>query len=257
MKATTDPVSQRLLRKGALVDETYQLFQAWRDDDSFDANFERVHEGNLRTLAWGHEIRTTLRRRFRDVDAVRPLIVLARGRFPLLDWRQCLLLRIAASESVYADFAMNWLFPEYESGRFQVRTEDVLPHLQASWARLNPEGQPLSPYGTLRTARDLVRMARDLGVLEGDGPAKTFASIHLSDEVAVYACHAIAEYEASTARVATSELWRAFLLDADRVHALLLRLHQFRKLDYQIAGSLVLLSLPCGSALEYAQRMVS
>jgi hypothetical protein len=37
----------------------------------------------------------------------------------------------------------------------------------------------------------------------------------------------------------------------------LLRLHQFRKLDYQIAGSLVQLSLPCASAREYAERMVA
>ena len=36
-----------------------------------------------------------------------------------------------------------------------------------------------------------------------------------------------------------------------------LRLHQFRKLDYQVAGSLVQLTLPCKTARAYAERMVA
>ncbi len=37
----------------------------------------------------------------------------------------------------------------------------------------------------------------------------------------------------------------------------LLRLHQFRQIEYQVAGSLVQLSLPCPSSREYAERMVA
>ncbi len=37
----------------------------------------------------------------------------------------------------------------------------------------------------------------------------------------------------------------------------LLRLHQFRRLDYHPAGSLAELSLPCTSSREYAERMVA
>jgi hypothetical protein len=35
----------------------------------------------------------------------------------------------------------------------------------------------------------------------------------------------------------------------------LLRLHQFRKLRYEVAGSLVELTLPCGSAAEFVEEM--
>ena len=38
------------------------------------------------------------------------------------------------------------------------------------------------------------------------------------------------------------------------VEAELLRLHQFRKLHYQVAGSVAELTLPSGSPLEYAQE---
>jgi hypothetical protein len=42
--------------------------------------------------------------------------------------------------------------------------------------------------------------------------------------------------------------------DVDRE---LLRLHQFRRLDYQVAGSLVQLKLPCAGASQYAEGMVA
>ncbi|RUW87272.1 DUF1819 domain-containing protein, partial [Mesorhizobium sp. M8A.F.Ca.ET.023.01.1.1] len=37
----------------------------------------------------------------------------------------------------------------------------------------------------------------------------------------------------------------------------LLHLHQVRRLDYQVAGSLVQLSLPCTNSREYAERMIA
>jgi hypothetical protein len=57
--------------------------------------------------------------------------------------------------------------------------------------------------------------------------------------------------------VVTAPDWRMFLMRPADVEREILRLHQFRKLDYQVAGSLVQLSLPCESAVEYAQRMVA
>ena len=46
-------------------------------------------------------------------------------------------------------------------------------------------------------------------------------------------------------------------MNQDQVHAHLLRLHQYRKVDYQVAGSIVELTLPCANAREYAERMVA
>jgi len=48
-----------------------------------------------------------------------------------------------------------------------------------------------------------------------------------------------------------------FLMRPADVEHELLRLHQFRKLEYEVAGSLVQLSLPCASSREYAERMVA
>jgi hypothetical protein len=57
--------------------------------------------------------------------------------------------------------------------------------------------------------------------------------------------------------VLESEDWKMFLMLPSDVERELLRLHQYRKLDYQVAGSLVQLTLPCSTTREYAERMVA
>ena len=54
-----------------------------------------------------------------------------------------------------------------------------------------------------------------------------------------------------------SEDWHMYLLDAGDVERELFRLHQFRKLDYQVAGSLAQIKLPCATAAEYARGLAS
>lgn len=250
-----DTVSQRLLRKGALVEETYILFSNWDFDCTFESNFDQICDGRFRTQAWGTEVKTTIRRRFRDIEAAAPLIVAAKKGLPLEEWRHCLLLWIGSRERLYHEFAVSWLFPEFESGRYQIGSEDVQPFVRTMWRRVSGDGSPLSEYGVIRTARDLLRMANDFGLLHGDGPQRTFAPLHLSDRCLLYYAHAIAEAEKSTSRVPASNLWRLALLRPGEVIETLLRLHQFRKLHYEVAGSLVQLTLPSASSREYAERM--
>ena len=257
MLRTSGPISQRLIRKGALVEVTYNLFRNWKDEMSFDQNFNHSLHGSFRSEAWRKEVHSTLRRRFRDFRAASSLIVLARGGYDISDWRYCLHFWIATHETLYKLFLATWLYPEYQSGRLSLRAEDALPHVLAVWKSNNPGSAPLSEYGAIRTARDLVRMARDFGLLEGEGPAKTFSSVHPSDELILYFCHIIASEENSTSRVLSSELWKLLLMSQDQVHAHLLRLHQYRKLEYHVAGSIVELTLPCASASQYTQRMVA
>ena len=250
-------ISQRLIRKGALVEDTYKLFRSWKDEMSFDENFDHCFQGSFRSEAWKREIHSTLRRRFRDVKAAKSLISLARGGYDISDWRYCLNFFVATHETLYNLFLTTWLYPEFQSGRLILRTEHALPHVLSVWESTNPDSAPLSEYGAIRTARDLLRMARDFGLLEGEGASKTFSSVHFSDELFLYFCHIIATEENSTSRVPVSDLWKFLLLSQDQVHAQLLRLHQYRKLEYHVAGSLVELTLPCANAQQYTERMVA
>ena len=253
---STDAVSQRLLRKGALIEETYRAFQRWDLDASAEDNLKRLTEGDFKTAAWGREVRVTLQRRFRDYEESKPLIRLAAASLPIDEWRSCLLLWIGTKERLFGDFVRHWLFIEFEHGTYTLRASAVSPFLSEYWKEAGSRS-PLSAYGELRTGRDLLRMARDFGLLEGDGPIKTLTRPHLSDRTFLFWAHWIAEREGSTSRVGKSSSWRLALMRPGDIEQELLRLHQFRKLDYQVAGSLVQLSLPCASSSEYAERMVA
>jgi len=257
MSNPTNMITQRLLRKGALVEETYLLFRNWDDTSSMEINFDRNFEGHFRTIAWSAEVKTTLKRRFAALDAAAPLIITARGGLPLEEWRHCLLLWIGSRETLYREFALEWLYPEFEKGRYQVKPEDIRPFVQSLWQRINKQAPPLSDYGIIRTARDLVRMACDLGVLVGKGSAKTFSPLRLTDRCFLYYAHILAEAAGATAKLQENKYWRLALIRPEEVVETILRLHQFRKLEYEAAGSLVQLNLPYDNAREYAKRMVA
>jgi len=48
-----------------------------------------------------------------------------------------------------------------------------------------------------------------------------------------------------------------YLMDAADVEREILRLHQFHKLHYEVAGSLVQLKLPYNSLVDYARELAS
>lgn len=250
-------ISLRLVRKGVLAAETYGAFQEWDLAAPVDENLERFISNRFNTLGWAREVHATLHRRFRDAPSAIPLIILAQRGLPFEEWKNCLLIWIGIREQPFRDFVTEWLYSQFEQGTYRLRVGDVRPFVNRFWRKTHDRSASLSDYGEVRTARDLLRMSRDFGLLTGDGPDKSFASFHLSDRCFLFWAHSIAEQESGTARVPESQLWRLGMMRPSDVGHELLRLHQFRKLEFQVAGSLVQLTLPCGSSREYAERMVS
>ncbi|MER8650971.1 hypothetical protein [Mesorhizobium sp. M0586] len=248
--------SQRLLRKGPLVEETYRLFAGWDLSVAMEDNLAQGLRGIFRSLGWEREVVTTISRRLKHFDLLMPLVVLAERGLPLLDWRDCWRLWIGATEQPFGRFALDWLYDEYQSGRYHLNSEDVRELAKDAWAAQNPQ-KPLSDYGVQRTARDLLKTAGDLGMLSGNGPIKTFAPITMSNDVFLFYVHQIAGFEGTYTKVPSSKYWRLAYMGPEDVHRTLLRLHQYRKLDYQIAGTFVQLTLPQKSALGFAESITS
>ena len=247
--------SQRLLRKGVLVEETYRLFAHWDFNLQTDENLTRGLGGRQASQGWENEVMATVRRRLRDFDQIKPLIVLVQQGMPLGDWRHCLRLWVGATEEPFHLFATGWLFEERCKGRSAIRTEDLLPVVDSAAAmRQVRAAAPISEHSRIRAARDVLKTASDLGMLEGGGPIRRYATITMGDDVMVFYAQMIAELEGDPSRVATSMLWRLAYMAPQDVHLTLLHLHQFRRLDYQVAGSLTQLALPWPSALEYAKH---
>src|SRR5690606_12867790 len=105
-------------------------------------------------------------------------------------------------------------------------------------------------------AAGLLKIAVDFGLLRGY-TATELVSFQLPARSFLYLLHAMRDEKLSPSKVVASREWRLFLVRHAAVEHERLRLHQSRKLEYHVAGSIVQLSLPCTSTREYAERMVA
>jgi hypothetical protein len=170
-------------------------------------------------------------------------------------WRPLLLWHITRDEFLLRDFLVHWLYVQFSQGTFRLHTDDVVLYLRSLATRKDVRWSGgWTDATTSRVASGLLRMASDFGLLTGTLD-KAFASYHLPDESFIYLLHAMADAEPNARRIVDAEDWRMYLMDTSDVERELFRLHQFRKLHYEVAGSLAQLKLPCSSAAEYVRKL--
>lgn len=245
--------------KGAMIDETYAVLAAWDFERSKRENLNRLRDENFigaSSATWLRDVAKVLNRRFDPAGRDRPLVMLAKRGLPVNEWKPLLLWHMTRDEFLVRDFLEMWLFAAYESGTFRVRLEEVEKYLAEIGQRGGTTEHAWSVQTTKRVAAGLLKIAVDFGLLRGS-VAKEFGSFHLPERSFLYLLHAMRDQNLSPSKVVASRDWRLFLMRQADVEHELLRLHQFRQLDYQVAGSLVQLSLPCTSACEYAERMIA
>lgn len=259
VQSTPSGISTRLIRKGALIEDTYLAFRGWDTEMSVRENLDVIRRTNsigAKNNSWLREVVVTLSSRFSRVADIRPLVHLAQQGFPIEKWKHCLLWHVGPADNLYFSFAMDWLFEEHRKGVQSFRTEDVVPFVRGITRGQTKRGGDLSKYGLVRAGRDLLRMASDFELLT-TGTIKHFTSHNLPEDCFLYVCHGIYDREANPFRVVNSRDWRLFLMATRDVEQKLFRLHQFKKVHYEVAGSLSQLTLPCKSLMEYAQEMTA
>lgn len=245
--------------KGAMIEETYAVFAAWEFDRPKRENLDRLRAENFigaSSATWLRDVAKVLNRRFDPAGRDRPLVVLAKHGISLDEWKPLLLWHMTRDEFLVRDFIETWLFGAYEAGTFRIRSEDIEAYLGGIGKRGAIVEHEWSEQTTKRVAAGLLKIAVEFGLLRGS-IAKEFASYQLPERSFLYLLHAMRDEELSPSKVLSSSEWRLFLMRPADVEREVLRLHQFRKLEYQVAGSLVQLSLPCTSTREYAERMIA
>jgi hypothetical protein len=241
-----------------MIEETITVLRGWDLGRSRGDNLRAMMETNsigASSQSWLRDVAKVLHRRFEPGGRDRALVELAQGGVSASIFKPIMLWHMTRDELLVRDFITSWLFREYQRGTQQVRAADARPYLlglaeegriSAGWTRSTLE----------RVANGLVRIAADFDLLEGR-LARTFASYSLPDESLLYLLHALSETMPNAYDVVTSDDWKLFLMSASDVERALFRLHQFRRLHYETAGSLAQLSLPCDSALAYARELAS
>ena len=251
-------VSSFTIIKGALIDETHTAFQRWDLSQSKSDNLQRLKDENTISSTsenWLRDVAFVLGRRFEPEGRDRALIDLAQGGCERDTFTPILLWHMTRDEFLVQDFLVNWLFPQFEEGAYRLYAQDLHPYLVKLWKRGGPVEKPWSAQTTKRVASGLLRMATDFGLLTGT-LAREFTSFHLPDDAFIYLLHALSEIETNADKMVHSPQWRMFLMAPGDVERELFRMHQFRRLEYQVAGSLAQLKLPCDSALAFAEEMV-
>jgi hypothetical protein len=260
MRTHTPPrrgASTRLLRKGILLSETYQFMTRWDESKSICENIEWLSETNpigASNAAWLREVSVTLSSRFRSSKLVEPLVLLAKADFPILEWRWFLLWQTRLTDIIFSRFVLDWLFPHFERGVDNLRTEQVAPFFRKLIRELAGELKEISDYGIIRGGRDLLRMAADFGLIEGKA-SKHFAPAHVPESAFLWALYDLYGRTPNASKVIGDQQWRLFLLSSTAVEREILDLHQFQKLDYQTAGSLSQLRLPYPDGMTYLRSI--
>jgi hypothetical protein len=257
MGARASVVSSFTIIKGSLIEETYAVFRDWDFGLSKLENLKRVREqnttGSTSTHYWARDVSKVLNRRYDPAGRDRPLVELAKAGCEREVWQPLLLYHMTRDEFLVRDFLINWLCPQFTTGAYRLHADDALLYLQALSKKKGIEwsGSWTEPT-TKRVASGLPRIAADFGLLKGT-QAKVFASYHLPERSFLYLLHAITDREVNARHAIDSEDWRMYLMDSADME--LLRLHQFRKLHYEVAGSLAQIKLSATSAAEYAKEL--
>jgi len=257
--ARSHVASSFTLIKGSMIDETYAVLAAWDFASSKRENLDRLRRENFvgaRTSTWLRDVAKVLNRRFDPNARDRALVHLAQNGCPIEEWKPILLWHMTRDEFLLRDFLINWLFPNFVSGAYRVRTQDLCEHLRNVRSRGGTTEHVWSDTTLNRVAAALLKMAVDFGLLRGT-TIKEFTAYHLPERSFLYLLYAIREEMRNPRKILESKEWRLFLMGPSDVERELLRLHQYRKVDYQVAGSLIQLTLPYATASEYAEMMVA
>ena len=253
-------VSSFTIIKGSMIDPTYAAFRSWDLTHSKQANLQRLRDENSIGAAsanWLRDVIFVISRRFDTDGRDRPLVELAHAGLDRETWDPLLLWHMTRDEFLVRDFLVSWLFPRYVDGAYRLDTGEVAAYLGSLVGRDGIEWSGAWTASTTnRVASGLLRIAADFGLLKG-GVAKNFASYHLPEPSFLYILHAIAEVETNVNKIIASPDWRMYLLAPDDVERQIVHLHQFRKLHYEVAGSLAQLTLPCRTAAEFARGMAA
>lgn len=257
--ARTNVVSSFTVIKGTMIPETYRVLAEWDLSQSKKANLDRLRDENFigtASATWLRDVAKVLNRRLNPQGEDLALVLLAKGGLPVSDWRPILLWHMTRDEFLLRDFLVNWLYPQFEDGAYRLRPEDLGGYLATVPERGGQVEHEWTEATSRRVEAGLFRAAVDFGLLKGT-QVREFASYHLPERSFLYVLHALRDQLTNPTKIIASPEWRMYLMAPQDVERELLRLHQYRKLHYEAAGSLVQLTLPYDSALDYAKAIAA
>ena len=248
-----DLLTSRLLKGGAVLEDTRRVVELWEAELSAEANIERLAAENLLGKSSLSRLDDLLNRviRPRYVESSTHVIPALRGL--LADHRafqEACYYETSRADDLLAAFAEGPLWGWWCDGRLAIGIDDALGWLR----RLADDGKVPAWSDSVenRTAQGLLSTLRDFGILRGvhQGHRKEFASPSLTPLGFAYVAWREHEQGASSRALATSTIWRRWLLDDAQVDDLFVQAARLGVLRVSRAGSAVRVDWLVGSLAE-------
>jgi hypothetical protein len=251
-------VNTRLLRKGALVQETFEIMRQWDRTASWKAHLDSVRTSNsigAKSEKWLKEVVSTVGQRFSEPSSpvLDAMARISRHGLDIEPWLQLLHYHIGTTDALYHRFSTEWLWKWHAGHRTDVATDAVLPWVKETLQKDLSKGSGLSEYGQVRLTRDLLRMATDLRILT-PSTHRELRRPSLLPEVVIFLLCLLRDQLKNSNAVLESSVWRIFLWTRDELVQDLIELDQFGRIGYQAAGSITELDLPAASAVAYLDK---
>ena len=238
--------SSFLATKGVMAEATFRAFQCWNLGASTAENVAMIRRTNPvggPSAGWLKDFGKILLRRFDPERLDRPLVELVQQGWDLETWRPVLLWHASRTDPLLADFLGNWLFNLRDQGIVLINTPAAVEYLRTYLKQHVGPDKSWSESNLTQSASGLLRTGVEFHLLRGR-VAKQFEPYRLPERSFFYLLHALLAKHGSTARMLHAADWRLFLLRPSDVEEDLLRYHQFGKLRYERAGSMMELTLP-------------
>src|SRR6516162_6955236 len=217
-ESASPPYTSRIIKAGALLDDTKTLLSHWDVTASVPENLDRIRRENV----FGKASRS----RVEDILGI---------------FRQRYLTESEVTEA---------LVPKQAQGITEIDLGE-LQRAVGKWVESGLTTRAWSENTTVRVAQGLLATLRDFGVLQG-AINKRIAPAYLPVTAFAYIAFYLKQHQPSGAKLLEHPDWKLFFLNREGVERFFFEANQHGLLEYHAAGTVTRLTFPASTLEEYA-----
>lgn len=252
-KVGAPPFSSKIIKGGALLQDTRTLLSAWDTIQSVNENLRRMRYQNLLGKSSRSRVEDILhifRQRYLTEESVtRALVKFVNRQSNGNTLDRILYYHSMRADSLLYNLVLDVLLPLWENGIQEVDIPDIEKYLR-KWVEEGKTSGTWGDYTIRRIAQGSLSAFRDFGVLQG-AKKKRIAPAYLSIQAFSYITFYLKQHQPSGAKLIDLNDWKLFFLSSDGVEHFLIEAHQRGLLEYHVAGSVIRLTFPVKSLEEY------
>ena len=246
--------SSKIIKAGALLDDTKMLLANWDEELSVKENLDRIRHQNIFGKASRSrviDITNIFRQRYLVSKSItNALVILIKALLPADELNPILYFHATQSDALLHDVVVKFLAPFQKNGKTNITIEEMLAII-SQWVDEGKTTTQWSEITTLRVAQELMSTLRDFGIL-GGAVRKSLVNFYLPVKAFAYIAYYLRERQPSGEKLIADPEWELFFLSYDEVERLFMEAHQHHLLEYQAAGSTIRITFPARSIEDYA-----